>query len=59
MHHPPAERDTMLDDISAADELYIVCGYTAIRRSIDGLYAIVQDRLHMEPGGVGARISIR
>lgn len=37
----------MLGDISAADEIYIVCGYTDMRRSIDGLCAIVQDRLHM------------
>ena len=37
----------MLGDISVADEIYIVCGYTDMRRSIDGLCAIVQDRLHM------------
>ena len=39
----------MLGDISVADEIYIVCGYTDMRRSIDGLCAIVQDRLHMDP----------
>ena len=39
----------MLSDISVADEIYIVCGYTDMRRSIDGLCAIVQDRLHMDP----------
>lgn len=38
----------MLGDISVADEIYIVCGYTDMRRSIDGLYAIVQDWLHMD-----------
>ena len=32
----------MLGDISVADEIYIVCGYTDMRRSIDGLCAIVQ-----------------
>ncbi len=39
----------MLGDITAADEIYIVCGYTDMRRSIDGLCAIVQDRLCMDP----------
>ncbi len=39
----------MLGDISAADEIYIVCGYTDMRRSIDGLCALVQERLHMDP----------
>lgn len=39
----------MLGDISTADELYIVCGYTDMRRSIDGLCAVVQDRLNMDP----------
>ena len=39
----------MLGDITVADEIYIVCGYTDMRRAIDGLCAIVQDRLHMEP----------
>lgn len=35
----------MLGDISVADEIYMVCGYTDMRRSMDGLCAIVQDRL--------------
>lgn len=39
----------MLADISAVDEIYIVCGYTDMRKSIDGLCAIVQDRLEMNP----------
>lgn len=29
----------MLGDITAADELYIVTGYTDMRKSIDRLYA--------------------
>ena len=29
----------MLGDITAEDEIYIVCGYTDMRRSIDGLCA--------------------
>lgn len=39
----------MPGDISVTDEIYIVCGYTDMRRSIDGLCAIVQDRIHMDP----------
>jgi len=39
----------MLGDISVADGIYIVCGHTDMRRSIDGLCAIVQDRLRMDP----------
>lgn len=39
----------MLGDITAAGELYIVTGYTDMRKSIDGLWAIVEDQLHMDP----------
>ena len=39
----------MLGDITAVDEIYIVCGYTDMRRSIDGLCAIVEQQLHMDP----------
>ncbi|MBE5889768.1 MAG: transposase [Lachnospiraceae bacterium] len=33
----------MLGDISGINEIYIVCGYTDMRKSIDGLCAIVID----------------
>lgn len=39
----------MLGYIAAADELYIVTGYTDMRKSIDGLCAIVEQQLHMYP----------
>uniref|UniRef100_UPI0022E1FA7E IS66 family insertion sequence element accessory protein TnpB n=1 Tax=Blautia hansenii TaxID=1322 RepID=UPI0022E1FA7E len=39
----------MLGDITAADEIYIVTGRTDMRKSIDGLCAIVENQLHMEP----------
>ena len=39
----------MLGDISAVDDIYIVCGYTDMRKQIDGLYSIVKDQFHMDP----------
>ena len=39
----------MLGDITAADEIYIVCGYTDMKHSIDGFCAVVQDKLRMDP----------
>ena len=39
----------MLGDITAANEIYIVTGRTDMRKSIDGLCAIVEDQLHMDP----------
>lgn len=39
----------MIGDITVADEIYIVCGYTDMRKSIDGLCGIVKDKLHMDP----------
>ena len=39
----------MIGDITVADEIYIVCGYTDMRKSIDGLCAIVEDKPHMDP----------
>ena len=39
----------MLGDITVADEIYIVTGRTDMRKSIDGLCAIVEDQLHMDP----------
>ena len=39
----------MLGDITAADEIYIVTGRTDMRKSIDGLCAVVEDQLHMDP----------
>ena len=39
----------MIGDITNADKIYIVCGYTDMRKSIDGLAAIVQNELHLDP----------
>jgi len=39
----------MMGDISVVDEIYIVCGYTDMRKSIDGLCEIVQNTFHKNP----------
>lgn len=39
----------MIEDISLAANIYIVTGYTDMRKSIDGLCAIVVKRLKEEP----------
>lgn len=44
----------MIGDISIKTNLYIICGYTDIRRSIDGLCAIVQDMIHIQPDSMSA-----
>ena len=37
----------MLGDISALDNVYIVCGRTDMRKQIDGLCAIIEEQLKM------------
>ena len=39
----------MLTDFTKADHVYIACGYTDLRKSIDGLAAIVQQNFKMNP----------
>lgn len=38
----------MLGDISGVREIYIVSGYTDMRKSIDGLCAIIEDQFSMD-----------
>ena len=41
----------MLGDITIAQEIYIACGYTDMRKSIDGLAALVQESMGLNPYG--------
>ena len=38
----------MIGDISRAKHIYIVCGYTDMRKAIDGLAAIVQQNFKLD-----------
>ncbi|MBQ0038457.1 MAG: IS66 family insertion sequence element accessory protein TnpB [Clostridiales bacterium] len=39
----------MLSDFAGADKVYIACGYTDLRRGIDGLAGIVQQQFQLDP----------
>ena len=39
----------MLSDFTGADKVYIACGYTDLRRGIDGLATIVQQQFELDP----------
>ena len=39
----------MLGDITVARKIYIACGHTDMRKSIDGLAAIVQEQFLLDP----------
>ena len=41
----------MLGDISLATNIYLVTGYTDMRKSIDGLCAIIMKNFNQEPDG--------
>ena len=41
----------MLTDFTKAEHIYLACGYTDMRRSIDGLAAIVQQSFNLDPFG--------
>lgn len=38
----------MIGDVSRAEHIYIVCGYTDMRKSIDGLAVIIQQNLGLD-----------
>ena len=39
----------MLNDFTGTEHIYIACGYTDMRRSIDGLAAVVQQSFRLDP----------
>lgn len=39
----------MIGDITVATNIYLLTGFTDMRRSIDGLYALIKDKLNEEP----------
>lgn len=39
----------MLGNISQAEKIFIACGYTDMRKSIDGLAAVVQQNFRLDP----------
>ena len=49
----------MIGDISLATNIYIITGFTDMRKSIDGLYALVMDKLHEEPDRFSIDIFLR
>lgn len=41
----------MLKDYTEVSHVYIACGYTDLRRGIDGLVGIIQQRFKLDPFG--------
>ena len=39
----------MLNDLPAGQQVYLITGYTDLRRSIDGLASIIQGQLNLDP----------
>ena len=39
----------MLKDFSGAESIYIACGYTDLRKGIDGLSILVQQSFSLDP----------
>lgn len=44
-----ADLEIMLSDFTGANRVYIACGYTDLRRGIDGLAAMVQQEFQLDP----------
>ena len=46
----------MLNDFTGADQVYIACGYTDLRKGIDGLARLVQQQFELDPLMEGLQI---
>ena len=44
----------MLNDLTGVTHIYVACGYTDLRRGIDGLAAIVQHEFQLDPTDAGS-----
>ena len=44
-----ANFEVMLTDFTGADRVFIACGYTDLRRGIDGLATLVQQQFKLDP----------
>lgn len=44
----------MLNDLTGFKHIYIACGFTDLRRGIDGLTATVQHEFHLDPTDIGS-----
>ena len=47
--YAPCHKEPMLGDIGGAEYIYLACGNTDMRKSIDGLSAIVQQNFQLDP----------
>lgn len=49
MQHHSDAADQMLGELSGVAKIYLVTGYTDMRKSIDGLMGIIRDTYTMDP----------
>ena len=47
----------MLNDFTGADQVYIACGYTDLRKGIDGLARLVQQQFELDPDRKSTRLN--